>query len=90
MNSKNQKKGELISRLVEFKSTQPIISMVELLDCLIEETRIDNDTARGDFIISNQGKIAAFRQLKDIVEKVCRKVCLFIKMLLKIDRLKNI
>jgi hypothetical protein len=69
MNSKNQKKGELISRLVEFKSTQPIISMVELLDCLIEETRIDNDTARGDFIISNQGKIAAFRQLKDIVEK---------------------
>lgn len=41
----------------------------KLIDCLIEDYRLENDTATVRAVMRNQGKIASLNQLKDIIVK---------------------
>ena len=44
-------------------------SLISLLSLLIQEARIANDTAASPEFLSNQGKIGAYSDLKDIILK---------------------
>jgi hypothetical protein len=67
MQEKMRKKGELISAVSGFRNTPPMDAIVALLELYIELTRIQNDVAQESELKHNQGKIAAFRELKDVI-----------------------
>jgi hypothetical protein len=67
MQEKMRKKGELVSAVNGFNHTPPMDAIVALLELYIELTRIQNDVAQESELKHNQGKIAAFRELKDAI-----------------------
>ena len=67
MQEKMRKKGELVSAVNSYNNTPPMDAVVALLDLYIELTRIQNDVAQESELKHNQGKIAAFRELRDII-----------------------
>jgi hypothetical protein len=69
MQEKMRKKGELVAAVNGFNNTPPMNAVVALLDLYIELTRIQNDVAQESELKYNQGKIAAYRELKDVIVK---------------------
>jgi hypothetical protein len=43
--------------------------IITLLDILIAEVRRENDTVEDKFLLKNQGRIMAYAQLKDYLER---------------------
>jgi hypothetical protein len=62
-------KQELVSDLHAALREISIRKVVALLEILINETRVDNDTASKDQFLHNQGKIQAFLSLKEYIER---------------------
>jgi hypothetical protein len=69
MQEKMRKKGELVSAVNGFKGTPPMDAIVALIDLYIELIRIQNDVAQESELKHNQGKISAYRELKDVIVK---------------------
>ena len=69
MQEKMRKKGDLVSAVNGFNHTPPMDAVIALLDLYIELTRIQNDVAQESELKHNQGKIAAFRELKDVITR---------------------
>lgn len=69
MQEQMRKKGELVSAVNGFNRTSPMDAIVALLDLYIELTRIQNDVALESELKHNQGKIAAYRELKDAIAR---------------------
>ena len=67
MQEKMHKKGELVSAVNSYNNTPSMDAVVALLDLYIELTRIQNDVAQESELKHNQGKIAAFRELRDVI-----------------------
>ena len=67
MQEKMRKKSELVSAVNSYNNTPPMDAVVALLDLYIDLTRIQNDVAQESELKHNQGKIAAFRELKDVI-----------------------
>jgi len=65
----NRTKAELISNIHERKSESAYQDLNLLIDILINEARIDNDTADSGTFNSNQGKIKAYLALKDYIDR---------------------
>ncbi len=69
MQEKMRKKGELVSAVNGFNNTPPMDAIVALLDLYIELTRIQNDVAQESELKHNQGKIEAYKELKDVITR---------------------
>jgi hypothetical protein len=65
---KGTEKMRVAGEIYSFRTDRPMRLMVELFDLLINETREENDMAELDRIKFNQGKIAAYRGLKRVIE----------------------
>jgi hypothetical protein len=63
----NKVKAELILELYGSQSDNSMRNLVKLLDILISETRLDNDTAELDGVKRNQGEIKAYSTLKEFI-----------------------
>jgi hypothetical protein len=61
----NIKKSDLITELHEHRSESTCTAVLSLLDILITESRLENDTARIRKVLKNQGKIEGFVELRD-------------------------
>jgi hypothetical protein len=61
----NNVKAVLIAEVHTAKNDPAMKSMLKLIDFLIDETRILNDTAEGNDVYRNQGAILALRALLD-------------------------
>ena len=57
--------AELIAAVYTAKNTDLAQNVVKLIDLLVQELRIDNDTAEGSSVLKNQGGIEALNDLKD-------------------------
>jgi hypothetical protein len=66
---RNMEKHVAISEFHALKSDSAGARIVILLDVLIDELRKENDTISLDRLERNQGKIEAFSQLKDYLER---------------------
>lgn len=55
---------DIVMRLLEFEATPCFQLTVELLDALIQEARVRNDTAVSEDVLRNQGAIAELKQMK--------------------------
>ena len=65
----NQRKTELILNLYGSQSDNSIRNLIQLLDILITELRLDNDTAEPDEVKCNQGGIKAYSTLKEFIQR---------------------
>lgn len=65
----HDKKIRLIRAINQEFSGQMHKPVLDLIDVLINETRIDNDTAQGRQFLMNQGKVAAYMQLRAYIVK---------------------
>jgi len=64
-------KEEMANRIVllqQSKQSPIVIILRQLMDMLIEKKREDNDLARGDEFILNQGEIRAYKGLIGYIE----------------------
>lgn len=57
-----QQVSKAIKELHESPSVQKVMP---LIDALIEESRVQNDTATVEEVVVNQGKIAGWKELKE-------------------------
>jgi hypothetical protein len=63
-NQERQKlKNELIKRINEQRSSHLMLSVVELLECLIEETRDELETLHGVECLRAQGGVSKIRYI---------------------------
>lgn len=67
MHTKQQEKAAIIMKLNEFVATEPVIAICKALDYFIQDCREINDTCSKDELPFNQGKIAAFQDLKNYI-----------------------
>jgi hypothetical protein len=65
MQEEMRKKTELVAAVNGFNRTPPMDAVIALLDFYIEMIRIRNDVAQESELKYNQGKIAAYLELKD-------------------------
>ena len=65
----NREKATLILEICGSQKENSIKNVLKLLDILIQEVRIDNDTADEVQFRTNQGEIKAYRTLKDYIER---------------------
>jgi len=65
----NPKKAEAISEFTALRHDPAGRPIINLLDVLIDEIRINNDTAETATIIKNQGKIEAYLELRRYILK---------------------
>jgi len=63
----NRQKAELIFEISGSRAESVCRNILSLLDILIDEVRIENDTAAPDTFMQNQGKIKAYTALKDYI-----------------------
>ena len=66
---KSKEKAALIIDLSGSQGASVIQNLIKLLDLLISEVRIDNDTAGYDNVLINQGEIRAYLRLKEYIER---------------------
>lgn len=64
-----KKKAELIFELHGKKGDRNLALVRDLLDMCVDEVRIRNDTAEIEELKANQGEIAAYKRLKDYLER---------------------
>ena len=67
MREEQKKKMELINEVHANKGTQAGVKMVELCDFFIDELRRDNDLADDHQFKHNQGRIDAWKKMKEII-----------------------
>lgn len=65
----NRNKAELVIDIYGAQKDLVCQKIVELIDILIDETRIENDTADSNSVLRNQGMIKAFNNLKDYIRQ---------------------
>lgn len=65
----NRPKAELIVELCGSQQEQSIKKVLKLLEILIQEVRVDNDTAGPDTFRINQGEIRGYMKLKEHIER---------------------
>jgi len=65
----NPKKAEAISEFTALKHDPAGRPIIKLLDVLIDEIRVNNDTAVTEMVVKNQGKIEAYLELKRYILK---------------------
>lgn len=65
----NKAKAELISELCGAQKDHVCQNLFKLLEILISEARLDNDTAEENIIYRNQGKIQGFLELKESITR---------------------
>ena len=65
----NRPKAELIVVISGARNEEICQNMLKLLDLLIQEVRVENDTAEENVILRNQGKVQAYTGLKEIIER---------------------
>ncbi len=63
------KKADLISEINSNKNNPTCRNFSQLLDILIAEVRVDNDTAGRDDFPVNKGRIDAYKTVKEYIEK---------------------
>jgi len=63
----NREKAVLVIEICVSQATAPIQNVLKLLDILIQETRIDNDTADADGVKRNQGGIAKLLEVREYI-----------------------
>jgi hypothetical protein len=63
----NPEKGKLILELSAGKDDLMVKKTMDLVDILINEVRVDNDTAQKDDFLRNQGEIRGFNRLKEMI-----------------------
>jgi len=66
----DKEKIEAISQIHDSRGTPVALSMLKLLDILIDEARERNDDAQNhpEFLV-NQGEIKGFKKLREYIEK---------------------
>lgn len=64
----NREKIEYITQLSECKSNRECMLLSKILDILIDETRVHNDSCDPVELRFNQGKISAFWELKRYIQ----------------------
>lgn len=64
-----RKKAELVSNFKGLKHQEAGFTVLELLNLLINDLRIDNDTADINMVLRNQGRLAALIELRDYLER---------------------
>jgi hypothetical protein len=62
-------KSKLIELIQENRDSELVRLFISLVDVLIEENRLKNDTARPEEIPMNQGAIQQLKALRDIFQK---------------------
>jgi hypothetical protein len=65
----DNKKATLIIELNASKTDERVRNLLSLIDILVTETRLENDTAEGNELYRNQGKIQG---LVDLQESIIR------------------
>ena len=65
----NKVKAEVIFELSGARGDSMCQNFLKLLDILIEEARIENDTTCPEDFRLNQGQIKAYKTIKDHIEK---------------------
>ena len=65
----NRVLAELVVELHGAQKDPQVMNVLKLVDVMISETRIDNDTAAPDVVLRNQGKIAGLSGLKQFIER---------------------
>jgi hypothetical protein len=61
----NAPKAEIIAFLYSVRNEASVRALLNLLDIMINDLRIDNDTAERDDVFRNQGGIDVLKELKD-------------------------
>lgn len=64
-----REKAELVSKFRALKHQEAGFIVLELLKLLINDLRIDNDTAELTMVARNQGRLAALIELRDYLER---------------------
>ena len=65
----NPKKAEAIAAFTALKHDPAGRPIINLLDILIDEIRVSNDTAVAEVVVKNQGKIEAYLELRRYILK---------------------
>lgn len=66
---KDKDKRAIIFYLHENMASPYLQNVLSLLEILIHEARVSNDTADGAAVINNQGIIQGYQRLKDYIVK---------------------
>ena len=65
----DKEKIEAISLIHDSRGTPVALSMLKLLDILIDEARERNDDSQHPEFLVNQGEIKGFKKLREYIEK---------------------
>jgi hypothetical protein len=65
----NQPKAEIIAHLFASRKENTCQTLIKLIDMMVNEFRVDNDTAEGNVVLKNQGAIEVLNDLKDKIER---------------------
>lgn len=49
----------------ELHDSPSVPKVIALIDALVEEVRVQNDTATAEEVVANQGKLAGWKELKE-------------------------
>lgn len=63
----NREKAVLIAELSASHGEPGLQNLVKLLEILVQEARVSNDTATGAEVAANQGEIRAYLQLRECI-----------------------
>lgn len=62
-------RNEIMNNLCAIRGSQQGSAVIAYLSYTINQLRIENDTIPSDRLSHNQGKIAAYSQLKEYIER---------------------
>jgi hypothetical protein len=62
-------KAKIIELIQEHRDSDMVRLFISLMDAIIEENRLKNDTARPEELSANQGAIQQLKTLRDIFMK---------------------
>jgi len=65
----NPVKAVAVAEFKSLKHDEGGVKVLKLVEILLDEARRDNDTATGENVSRNQGKIAILTQLKSFLER---------------------
>ncbi len=65
----NRPKAELIVELCGLQKEHSVQKVLKLIDILVQEVRVDNDTVGVDAFRVNQGEIRGYQKLQDHILK---------------------
>jgi len=65
----NRDKAALILEISGHRDESTCKNVLGLLEILIQEVREANDTAEGDTMLRNQGKVQAYNELKGYIDR---------------------